>query len=95
MVKTPQTSATFKDDIRSALVKNFEGQEAEHGRVKMGQTVYASRFYKSVILAGVENLQTIKIKFPAASGTYSDKLEIPLDKLPTLAKENIEIEVIS
>lgn len=95
MVKTPQISATFEDDIRSALVKNFEGQEAEHGRVKMGQTVYASRFYKSVILAGVENLQTIKIKFPAASGTYSDKLEIPLDKLPTLAKENIEIEVIS
>lgn len=94
MVKTPQTATTIEDDVKSALSKNFEGQESEYGRVKMGQTIYASRFYKTAILAGIENLQSIEIKFPVSNGTYSDKLEIPLDKLPTLSKDDIEIEVI-
>ncbi len=93
MTKTPQTATTFEDDIKTALIQNFEGQESEYGRVKMGQTVYASRFYKSAILAGAENLQSIKIKFPF-SGNYQDKIDIPLDKLPTLSKDNIEIEVV-
>ena len=93
MTKTPQTATTFEDDIKTALIQNFEGQESEYGRVEMGQTVYASRFYKSAILAGAENLQSIKIKFPF-SGNYQDKIDIPLDKLPTLSKDNIEIEVV-
>ena len=90
LVKTPQTAVTFEDDVKAALMQNFDGQLSEYGRVKMGQTVYASRFYKTVLNAGIENLTSIEISFPA-SDQYGDKVEIPLDKLPTLSASDIVI----
>lgn len=90
--ETNSTAATIADDIKNAILDNFNGQTAEYARVKMGDTLYASRFYKSVINAGVSNLTSIEIAYPA-NAAFGDKAAIPLDQMPTLAADNITVIV--
>lgn len=91
MVKTSSTAETYEDDIKEALLTNFEGGTSAYSRVVMGQTIYASRFYADVIAAGISRLTSIEIKL--GDGSYGDVIEIPLDKMPTLSADDIELVV--
>lgn len=88
-VPTASTATTIEDDIRDAVLENFNGQTASYGRVKMADDVYATRFVSDVIAAGVENLVSVEISYNG--GEYGDMVSIPLDAMPTLDRDDIEI----
>ena len=74
--------------IKEAVVDNFNGNSSFR-RVKMGDTLYASRFYADVIKAGVTMLENIEIKYPAATGSYADSIDIPASELPTISVDDV------
>ena len=89
-VPTASTPTTIEDDIREAVLENFNGQTATYGRAKMGDDIYATRFVSDVIAAGVENLVSVQISYDG--GEYGDSISIPLDRMPTLDEADIVIE---
>lgn len=76
--------------IKEAVVENFNGNSSFR-RVKMGDTLYASRFYSDVIKAGVTMLENIEIKYPSATGSYADSIDIPASELPTISAEDVTV----
>lgn len=76
--------------IKEAVVNNFNGNSSFR-RVKMGDTLYASRFYADVIKAGVTMLENIEIKYPSATGSYADSVDIPASELPTISAEDVTV----
>jgi uncharacterized phage protein gp47/JayE len=76
--------------IKEAVVENFNGNSSFR-RVKMGDTLYASRFYADVIKAGVTMLENIEIKYPSATGSYADSVDIPASELPTISAEDVTV----
>lgn len=76
--------------IKEAVVENFNGN-SYFRRVKMGDTLYASRFYADVIKAGVTMLENIEIKYPSATGSYADSIDIPASELPTISAEDVTV----
>jgi hypothetical protein len=76
--------------IKNAVVNNFNGN-GNFRRVKMGDTLYASRFYADVINAGVSMLENIEIKYPADTGSYVDSVVIPIDEIPSLSVEDVTV----
>ena len=76
--------------IKEAVVENFNGNSSFR-RVKMGDTLYASRFYADVIKAGVTMLENIEIKYPAATGSYADSIDIPASELPTISVDDVTV----
>jgi uncharacterized phage protein gp47/JayE len=92
--KTESTSATVEQDIRDAIVADFNGQDANSGNVRVGlaQTVYASRFSVTVIkTAGVQDLVGITIGL--GSGAMGASIEIPGDVEPTISSADITVVV--
>ena len=88
-VKDAQTTA-LTTAIKNAVVHNFNGN-SNFRRVKMGDTLYASRFYADVLNAGVTMLETIEIKYPASTGSYADSVDIPADEIPTLSVDDVSV----
>ena len=76
--------------IKEAVVENFNGNSSFR-RVKMGDTLYASRFYADVIKAGVTMLENIEIKYPSATGSYADSIDIPASESPTISAEDVTV----
>ena len=76
--------------IKEAVVENFNGNSSFR-RVKMGDTLYASRFYADVIKAGVTMLENIEIKYPSATGSYTDSIDIPASELPTISAADVTV----
>lgn len=99
------TSGTPSDivaRIRAAVVANFEGTAtlATEGstRVQMGSTVYASRFYCSVVSTGVQELVSIKLAAPvttpdAGGAVWLDAVTVEINQFPTLDPENVLVVV--
>lgn len=85
---TPTDIATL---IKNAVVNNFNGLTS-YERAKMGDKIFASRFYTDVISAGASNLTSVEIAYPA-SGTYGDVVNIPLDEMPVMSVENVLVYI--
>ena len=85
---TPTDIATL---IKNAVVNNFNGLTS-YERAKMGDKIFASRFYTDVISAGASNLTSVEIVYPA-SGTYGDVVNIPLDEMPVMSAENVLVYI--
>ena len=85
---TPTDIATL---IKNAVVNNFNGLTS-YERAKMGDKIFASRFYTDVISAGASNLTSVEIAYPA-SGTYGDVVNIPLDEMPVMSAENVLVYI--
>lgn len=92
-VKDAQTTA-LTASIKQAVVNNFNGN-SNFRRVKMGDTLYASRFYADVINAGVTMLENIEIKYPSASGTWVDSVAIPASQLPTISVDDVTVNYVT
>lgn len=87
------TPGTIIDDIKSALIANFNGTNSSSGeRVTMAQTVYASRFYNDVINAGVQELTSIEVSLDNTS--FTDFVFINADLFPILTEENITVNMV-
>ena len=85
---TPTDIATL---IKNAVVNNFNGLTS-YERAKMGDKIFASRFYTDVISAGASNLTSVEIAYPA-SGTYGDVVNIPLDEMPVMSVGNVLVYI--
>ena len=83
-------ATSLTDAIKQAVVDNFNGLTS-YRRIKMGDTVYSSRFYADVIKAGVNKLVSVEIKYPAATGSYGDSATVPADEIPTISADDVTI----
>lgn len=87
-VSDSQTT-TLTNAIKKAVVDNFNGNSG-YRRVKMGDTLYASRFYADVIKAGVTKLETIQIKYPT-SASAADYVIVDADEIPTISESDVTV----
>lgn len=83
---------TLTNAIKQAVVNNFNGNSG-YRRVKMGDTLYASRFYADVIKAGVNKLETIQIKYPL-SATAADSVMVSADEIPTISIDDVTVTYV-
>lgn len=90
-VSDSQTT-TLTNAIKKAVVDNFNGNSG-YRRVKMGDTLYASRFYADVIKAGVTKLETIQIKYPT-SASAADYVIVDADEIPTISESDVTVTYV-
>ena len=92
--ETSTTPATIEDDIKNALLDDFNGLDANSGNLRrgMGQTIYASSFSVALIkTAGVSDLVSIEIG--RSVGTYTNGVVMDADEEPILTTENISVVI--
>ena len=92
--KTESTSATVEQDIKDAIIADFNGQDTNSGNTRVGlaQTLYASRFAVAVIkTAGVSDLVGITVAL--GTGTPGASITIPGDVEPTISAADITVTV--
>ena len=92
--RTDATSATVEQDIKNAIVADFNGQDTNSGNTRVGlaQTLYASRFAVSVIkTAGVSDLVGITVAL--GTGTAGASITIPGDVEPTISAADITVTI--
>ena len=87
-----EQTTTLTNSIKESVVNNFNGNSG-YRRVKMGDTLYASRFYADVIKAGVTKLETIQIKFPL-SATAADSVSVDADEIPTISVDDVTVTYV-
>lgn len=75
------------DTVRSSIINNLSGGLSGYSRVKMGDEIYASRFYQTVISAGLEDLLHVDLSLDG--NTYTSSVRFNLNQMPTLSAENI------
>ena len=92
--ETSTTPATIEDDIKNALLDDFNGLDANSGNLRrgVGQTIYASSFSVALIkTAGVSDLVSIEIG--RSVGTYTNGVVMDADEEPILTTENISVVI--
>lgn len=92
--RTDATSATVEQDIKDAIIADFNGQDTNSGNVRVGlaQTLYASRFAVAVIkTAGVSDLVGITVAL--GTGTAGASITIPGDVEPTISASDITVTI--
>lgn len=87
-----EQTTTLTNAIKESVVNNFNGNSG-YRRVKMGDTLYASRFYADVIKAGVTKLETIQIKYPL-SATAADSVNVDADEIPTISVDDVTVTYV-
>lgn len=93
MRKTATTPAKVEEDIKKALLANFNGADGASSRVRIASICYASRFFSSVISAGVQDLVSIKLSIDNGS-SWHDEVTVTAEEFPLLSSENIIITII-
>lgn len=90
--ETDKTPATVDEDIKNAVMQNFEGLDStSSSRVRMAENLYASRFYCTILSQGVQEL--LEVSVSTDNETFESVLFIPADRFPVLKKENITVEL--
>ena len=92
--ETSTTPATIEDDIKNALLDDFNGLDANSGNLRrgMGQTIYASSFSVALIkTAGVSDLVSVEIG--RSAGTYTNSVAMGADEEPILTADNISVVI--
>lgn len=90
--ETTTTPATIMDDIKTAIVNDFNGLDTNSGNLRRGcgQTIYASSFSVALIkTAGVSDLVSIEIG--RSAGTYTNSVVMDADEEPILTADNINV----
>lgn len=94
--QTSSTPATIEDDVKQAIIDDFNGNDTNSGNVRRGcgQTIYASSFSVATIkTANVSDLVSIEIGLSA--GTLGNSITLDADEEPVLDADNISVVVIS
>lgn len=91
--ETDKTPATVDEDIKNAVMQNFEGLDStSSSRVRMAENLYASRFYPVILSQNVQEL--LEVSVSTDNETFESVLFIPADRFPVLKKENITVELV-
>ena len=100
MKKNNQTANNAEELIKNAVVANFYGESVDAcntvARVHMGEDLYASRFYPSILAQGITEIETIQLANLTTSPEGADKvnfLHIPIDKSPTLDANDVFVTI--
>lgn len=88
-VNTAAGAVYDADNVKEAILANLNGETDAYSRAKMGDTVFASRFYQDVIDAGLTDLVSVEVGLSA--GSYGQSASFNLDQMPVLDAENILI----
>ena len=91
---TDSTPADIAQLVQGAVVGNFYGlldNCHNQGRVKIGQTVYASRFYADVVQAGAVDVVQIEVDYKDGA-EWADFKECRIDQLPVLSVDDVLVE---
>lgn len=85
---------------REAVYANFyaTNNESQGGvpltRVSQGDELYASRFYPSIVNAGVAYILNVEVSDnPDSSDAWQAMIHIPIDKSPVLTTDNITVTI--
>lgn len=92
--ETTTTPATIEDDIKNAIVDDFNGLDVNSGNLRrgMGQTIYASSFSVALIkTAGVSDLVSVEIG--RSAGTHANAVTMNANEEPILTAENISVVI--
>lgn len=85
---TTAKGATYNpDDVKQAIINNFSGNTDEFTRVIMGDELFASRFYQTVISAGLTEL--LKIELSKNNSDFGTSVGFDLDEMPSLSMDDI------
>lgn len=86
-VTTAENANYDEANVKQAIIENFNGMDDNYSRAKMGDTVFASRFYQTVISAGLTDL--VKIEIGTSAETLGQSAFFQLDQMPVLDESNI------
>ncbi len=88
--QTDKTQATVIDDIKNAVVQNFNGLDnSGNARVKMAETLYSSRFYPTILNQNVQEL--LEVGVSSDNQNFTNALFIPANKFPVISEDNITV----
>jgi len=92
------TPSDIDNRIKSVVLADFYGEYISpgetapvHGRVQIGGTLDASRFYCPLGHAGTPGIIAIKVAVVSESPVWVDTVNIPWDRYPALTAENIQV----
>lgn len=88
---TPTTPFGIEDTIKDIVFNDFYGIDGDTTRVGIGETVYASRFYRGI--ADISGISIISVKICEVGGIPADFIYIPIDKYGALDKDNIIVNI--
>lgn len=97
--KNDLTTSDADQNIKEAVYNNFYGLDdliiagKPVLRAKMGDDIYSSRFYVSVLNVGITEILSIKVSASNATLNWLDLIHIPINKNPTLALEDIQVVI--
>lgn len=98
--KNSQTPGNAVQLIQDAVVANFYGQDSTacstSDRVHMGDDLYASRFYPSVLAQGISEIESILLADLTGSPeapVWGAFLHIPIDRAPGLAAADVSVTI--
>ena len=83
-----ETPLNIEELIKEAVVSNVQGLANQKTRLKIAQTLYASRFYCALVNLGAD---IIDIQVSTVGGSLSDKVDFNLNQLGTVAIENVTV----
>lgn len=77
------------DNVKQAILDNFNGVTNNFARIKMGETLYASRFYEDIISTGLNDLVMVQVS--TDGDNFYSSVNFDLNQMPTLSLDNISI----
>lgn len=89
-VTTAPNAKYDEDTVKNAIINNFSGNIDGFSRLIMGDELFASRFYQTVILAGLTEL--VKIEVSKNNADFDLSVDFDLNEMPSLSAENIVFE---
>lgn len=81
-----------EDKIKNAVINNFNGGDI-YPKIIMGEQLFSSRFYQTIINAGLTDLVKVEVSLDGVD--YNLNVEFALNKMPVLSAENISFEEAS
>lgn len=90
---TAADSSSYPDDIedqiKAAVVANFNGEVEGIPAIGIGDTIYATRFYQPVTSTGVYAISSITVG--EVGGPYTASLTLGMDKMPTITEDDVVV----
>lgn len=85
---------------KDAVFNNFYGTSGEMQagepllRVSQGDDLYSSRFYPSIVNAGIDYILSVEISTELTPDEWAQVIHIPIDKNPVLSESAIEVVIV-
>ena len=95
--KNDLTPSDADTQIQQAVYNNFYGLDdltiagKPVLRAKMGDDIYSSRFYISILNVGITEILNIKVSASNTTLTWLDSIHIPISHNPTLSTDDVHV----